>query len=99
MKVDPFIEAENAADHSVKRACELLQVSRSAYNQRAKNITPVRARTDAELTEKIIAIHTTSKGTYGWIAEDPPRAPSPRNGLRKTPGHQADAPCRPRRAV
>lgn len=65
MKVDPFIEAENAADHSVKRACELLEVSRSAYNQRAKNIPSARARTDAELTEQISAIHTTSKGTYG----------------------------------
>jgi len=65
VKVDPFIEAENAADHSVKRACELLQVSRSAYNQRAKNIPSARAHTDAELTEQITAIHTMSKGTYG----------------------------------
>jgi len=27
----PFIEAEELSDHSVKRACELLEVSRSAY--------------------------------------------------------------------
>ncbi|WP_328524027.1 hypothetical protein [Kribbella sp. NBC_00359] len=31
MNCYPFIEAEKRGDHSVKRACELLQVSRSAY--------------------------------------------------------------------
>ena len=31
MSVYPFIEAEKAQQHHVKRACELLEVSRSAY--------------------------------------------------------------------
>ncbi len=31
MTVYPFIEAERAAGHRVKRACQLLGVSRSAY--------------------------------------------------------------------
>ena len=31
MNVYPFIEAEKAEQHNVKRACELLQVSRSAF--------------------------------------------------------------------
>ena len=31
MNVYPFIEAEKARQRNVKRACELLKVSRSAY--------------------------------------------------------------------
>ncbi|MFJ8855462.1 hypothetical protein [Streptomyces sp. NPDC102437] len=31
MTVHPFIEAEKTAGHSVKRACELLKVSRAAF--------------------------------------------------------------------
>ena len=37
MNVYPFIEAERAGQHSVKRACELLKVSRSAYYQHARD--------------------------------------------------------------
>jgi len=31
VKVDPFIEAEKVAGHSVNHACGLLEVSRAAY--------------------------------------------------------------------
>lgn len=31
MTVHPFIEAEKRAGHSVKRACELMKVSRTAF--------------------------------------------------------------------
>ncbi|MEU6260986.1 hypothetical protein [Streptomyces sp. NPDC047043] len=34
MTVHPFIEAEKRDGHSVKRACELLQVSRAAFYAR-----------------------------------------------------------------
>ncbi|WP_181383951.1 hypothetical protein [Streptomyces sp. NWU339] len=34
MNVHPFIEAEKQAGHSVKRACELLKVSRAAFYAR-----------------------------------------------------------------
>jgi putative transposase len=34
--MDPFIEAEEVAGHSVKRACELLEVSRAAYYERRR---------------------------------------------------------------
>ncbi len=34
MRLDPFIEAEQAGGHSVKRCCELFEVSRAAYYQR-----------------------------------------------------------------
>ncbi len=65
MKIHPFIEAEKAAAHSVKRACELLEVSRAAYYERRKEIPSVKELSDAELTTKITAIHKVSKGTYG----------------------------------
>jgi len=31
MKLDPFIEAEKTAGHSVTKTCGLFEVSRSAY--------------------------------------------------------------------
>ncbi|MEU1757393.1 IS3 family transposase [Micromonospora matsumotoense] len=65
MNVHPFIEAEQAGEHHVKRACELLEVSRSAYYQRKSGVQSVRGRVDAQLTEKIIQVHAVSKGTYG----------------------------------
>ncbi|PMR59522.1 hypothetical protein C1A38_18840 [Verrucosispora sp. ts21] len=65
MNVYPFIEAEQAGKHNVKRACELLKVSRSAYYQHARGEQSTRARVDAQLTEQIIAVHAASNGTYG----------------------------------
>ena len=65
MKMDPFIEAEEAAGRSVKHCCDMFQVSKSAYYQRKAAIPSVRAVTDAELTEKIQEIHADSDGTYG----------------------------------
>jgi len=67
VKMDPFIEAEEAAAHSVCRCCELFEVSKSAYYERKKAVPSARAVTDAELTEKITAAHTESKGTYGYL--------------------------------
>ena len=65
MNCYPFIEAEKQGDHSVKRACELLQVSRSAYYADRTGGPSVRGQRDAELTGKIIAIHDDSRRTYG----------------------------------
>jgi transposase InsO family protein len=67
MTVDPFIEAEEAAGHGAKRACRLLEVSRSAYYERKKAIPSARQVTDAELTEKINEVHDDSNGTYGYL--------------------------------
>ena len=67
MTVDPFIEAEEAAGHGAKRACRLLEVSRSAYYERKKAVPSERDVTDAELTEKIKEVHDESKGTYGYL--------------------------------
>lgn len=47
------MEAEKQAGHSIKRACELPQVSRAAFHARRTHTAgPARVR-DAELTEKI----------------------------------------------
>jgi transposase InsO family protein len=65
VNVYPFIEAEKTGEHNVKRACELLEVSRSAYYQQKSGVKSVRERVDAQLTERITAVHAVSKGTYG----------------------------------
>jgi transposase InsO family protein len=65
VNVYPFIEAEKQGDHNVKRACELLEVSRSAYYAHRTGGPSARAQRDAELTAKIIDIHDDSSQTYG----------------------------------
>ncbi|WEB40615.1 IS3 family transposase [Streptomyces yunnanensis] len=65
MTVHPFIEAEKQAGHNVKRACELLKVSRAAFYARRTSTPGPRAVRDAELTEKITEVHRGSRGTYG----------------------------------
>jgi transposase InsO family protein len=64
-EVQAFIEAEKQADRNVAKACELLDVSRSAFYERLNRIPSTRELSDAELTEKIKAIHQASGGTYG----------------------------------
>jgi putative transposase len=65
VRLDPFIEAEEAAGHSVKRCCDMFEVSRAAYYQRQRQIPSAREVTDGELLEKIREIHDESDGTYG----------------------------------
>jgi transposase InsO family protein len=64
-EVQAFIEAEKQADRNVAKACELLDVSRSAFYDRLKHTPSVREISDAELTEKIKAIHEQSRRSYG----------------------------------
>ncbi|MEU8837366.1 IS3 family transposase, partial [Streptomyces sp900116325] len=65
MTVRPFIEAEKQSGHNVKRACELLKVSRTAFYARRTGKPGPRAVRDAELTGQIAAVHQHSRGTYG----------------------------------
>ena len=74
MNVYPFIEAERQRSQdrdrggNVARACELLEVSRSAYYAHAAIEAAggtARARQDAVLLERIRAVHDASSGTYG----------------------------------
>jgi hypothetical protein len=65
VNIYPFIEAEKACRRSVKRACELLKVSRAAFYQHPRGIPSPRERQDAELAGQIKAVHEESKGRYG----------------------------------
>lgn len=65
MNVYPFIEAEKVTSRNVARACELMEVSRSAYYQQRDQVPSARETSDAELTEQIHDIHAGSKGRYG----------------------------------
>jgi transposase InsO family protein len=60
----PFIEAEKAGRRNVKRACELLKVSRAAFYQHLKGPSR-RDQADTELARQIQAVHQESKGRYG----------------------------------
>jgi transposase InsO family protein len=59
-----FIEAEKACRRNVKRACELLKVSRAAFYQHLAGPSR-RDQADAGLTREIQAVHQESKGRYG----------------------------------
>jgi transposase InsO family protein len=66
VNVYPFIEAENVSTTgNVKRACELLEVSRAAYYTHRTGQPSQRTIEDAELTERVTTIHAESNGTYG----------------------------------
>jgi transposase InsO family protein len=61
-----FIEAEKAERGNVVKACELLEVSRSAFYDWAQHRRSRRALDDEALAERIETIHAESRGTYGW---------------------------------
>ena len=65
MNLYRFIEAEKAQQRNVKRACELLEVSRAAYYAQRPGTPSARQVADAELTEQIRQAHQASKGRYG----------------------------------
>jgi transposase InsO family protein len=60
-----FIEAEKAQQRTLKRACELLEVSRAAYYAHRADSPSTRQLVDQELTEHIRHAHQRSKGRYG----------------------------------
>jgi transposase InsO family protein len=67
VSVFPFIEAEKAEqDGNVAKACELLEVSRSAYYDWSRHVPSRRSLDDEALGERIQAIYDRSRGTYGW---------------------------------
>jgi putative transposase len=59
-----LISAEKART-PVSMSCRLLGVSRSGYYQWAANVPSARAREDAELVERIVAIHAAHRKVYG----------------------------------
>jgi hypothetical protein len=64
VNVYPFIEAEKRCRRNVKRACELLKVSRAAFYAYLAGPSQ-REREDAELTGQVQAVHQESQGRYG----------------------------------
>jgi transposase InsO family protein len=64
VNVYPFIEAEKKRRRNVKRACELLKVSRAAFYAHLAGPSR-RDRADAELAAEIQAVHEESRGRYG----------------------------------
>jgi putative transposase len=61
-----FVEAEKAERHNVAKACELLEVSRSAFYEWHQHRPSPRQLADEVLAERIEAIFDDSRGTYGW---------------------------------
>jgi hypothetical protein len=61
----PFIEAEKAGRRNVAKACELMEVSRSAYYQWQRHQPSRREVDDQTLGERIAEIHQASRGIYG----------------------------------
>jgi len=60
-----FIEAEKAQQRTLKRACELLEVSRAASYTHRAGFPSARQVADEQLTERIRRAHQASKGRYG----------------------------------
>ncbi len=61
-----FVEAEKAERRNVAKACELLEVSRSAFYDWHQHRPSARRLADDALGERIQAIYDDSRGTYGW---------------------------------
>ena len=61
-----FVEAEKAQRRNVAKACELLEVSTSAFYDWHRHLPSARQLADESLGERIQAIYDDSRGTYGW---------------------------------
>jgi putative transposase len=61
-----FVEAEKVQGGNVAKACELLEVSRSAFYDWHEHRPSARQLADDQLGERIQAIFDDSGGTYGW---------------------------------
>ena len=61
-----FVEAEKAEHRNVAKACELLEVSRSAFYDWHHHRPSARQLADEALGARIQVIFDDSRGTYGW---------------------------------
>ena len=61
-----FVEAEKAEHRNVAKACELLEVSRSAFYEWHQHRPSARQLADEALGARIQVIFDDSRGTYGW---------------------------------
>ena len=60
MNLYPFIEAETTQQRTLKRTCELLEVSRAAYYAHRGDSPSTRQLVDQELSEHIRHAHQRS---------------------------------------
>ena len=90
VKLDGFIEAEEAAGHSLKHCCDLFQVSRAAYYQRKQQIPSdrevVRPRAPGAHPP-----HPRRLRRHLRVAPGAPGAARPGGGLRAAAGAAPDA--------
>jgi hypothetical protein len=94
VNVYPFIEAEKAQQGTLKRACELLEVSRAASYAHRPGTPSARQVADAALTEQIRQAHQLSKGRYGAHASTPRcAAPGTTTAVSAWPGCCAAPGC------
>ncbi len=66
MSAFAFVEAEKVEHRNVHKACELLEVSRSAFYEWSQHRPSRRVLDDEALGVRIEEIHAESRGTYGW---------------------------------
>ena len=90
MTVDPFIEAEEVAGHSVQNACRLLEVSKSAYYQRRNGVPSARRRQRRRAAREDQG-HPRRVQGHLWRPADPQGAAASPRGLREAQGDQAHA--------
>ena len=98
MTVDPFIEAEEVAGHSVQNACRLLEVSKSAYYER-RNGVPSARDAHRRRADREDQGHPRRVQGHLWRPADPQGAPPSPRRLRQAQGDQAHASGRPRGPV
>lgn len=65
MSAYPFIEAEKVEHRNVAKACELMEVSRSAFYEWQTHQPTRRELDDQDLGERIAQIYEASRSTYG----------------------------------
>ena len=61
-----FVEAEKEQRRNVAKACELLEVSTSAFYDWHRHTPTMRQLADEQLAERVQALFDQSRGTYGW---------------------------------
>ena len=65
MKMDPFIEAEEAAGRSVKHCCDMFQVSRAAYYSARSRLPPPGPSLTANWSSRSAKCTTTQTAPTG----------------------------------
>ena len=71
MNLYRFIEAEKAQQRTLKRACELLEVSRAAYSAHRAGVPSASQLADDQLTEHIRQAHQASRAAMAHHPSTP----------------------------